>query len=104
MWASKHSILPDQYDDKEYWTVRPRGEKPWIFRVFSKERYWDMSDEEIREGELRRTGGRRGRSPSADRQSQGHRDSSAHRQSEVPSSEQEKPEEGRVPGRVAQTA
>lgn len=100
MWASKQSILPDQYDDKEYWTVRPRGEKPWIFRVFSKERYWDMSDEEIRERELRRTGRRRERSPSADRQSQGHRDSSVQRQSEVPSSEQEKPGEGPVPGQA----
>ncbi|KAK0752137.1 permease family-domain-containing protein [Schizothecium vesticola] len=100
MWASKQSILPDQYDDKEYWTVRPRGEKPWIFRVFSKERYWDMSDEEIRERELRRTGRRRERPPSADRQSQGHRDSSVQRQSEVPSSEQEKPGEGVVPGQA----
>ena len=91
MWISKHSVLPDQYDDKEYWTVRPRGEKPWIFRVFSKERYWDMSDEEIRKREMRRTG--RGRSASMNSQSHG-RESAVQRQSEVPSSEpQEKPEE-----------
>ncbi|KAK0720374.1 permease family-domain-containing protein [Lasiosphaeris hirsuta] len=35
------SIMPKEYEQKEYWTWKPAGEKPWILRLFSKGRRWD---------------------------------------------------------------
>jgi adenine/guanine/hypoxanthine permease len=45
IWAviklSGDTIHPLDYELKEYWTWKPVGEKPWIFRVFTKGRFWE---------------------------------------------------------------
>ncbi|KAK3325328.1 permease family-domain-containing protein [Apodospora peruviana] len=40
---SRGSVTPKDYDRKEYWTLRPEGEKPWIIRIFSGNRAWSNS-------------------------------------------------------------
>ncbi|KAK3940785.1 permease family-domain-containing protein [Diplogelasinospora grovesii] len=41
MKVSGDSVVPMSYDQKEYWTWRPAGEKPWVVRLFTKGRFWD---------------------------------------------------------------
>ena len=41
MKLSRGSIMPDDYDLKEYWTLMPAGEKPWAIRIFTKGRFWE---------------------------------------------------------------
>ena len=40
MWISGGRIEPRDYDLKEYWTWKPAGKKPWLFRLFTKGRFW----------------------------------------------------------------
>ncbi|KAK3997645.1 ubiquitin carboxyl-terminal hydrolase [Cladorrhinum sp. PSN332] len=37
---SRNTIVPKDYDMKEYWTWNPSGEQPWIMRAFKKLRFW----------------------------------------------------------------
>jgi len=46
--ASRGAIAPQDYEQKEYWTWRPAGEKPWIIRIFTKSRVWD-DDRELKQ-------------------------------------------------------
>lgn len=45
IWAvmvlSRGAYEPKDYHRREYWTWKPAGEKPWIFRVFTKGRFWE---------------------------------------------------------------
>ncbi|CAN8095182.1 unnamed protein product [Discula destructiva] len=45
IWAvmilSRGAYEPKDYHRREYWTWKPAGEKPWIFRVFTKTRFWE---------------------------------------------------------------
>lgn len=45
IWAvmvlSRGAYEPKDYHKREYWTWKPAGEKPWIFRVFTKGRFWE---------------------------------------------------------------
>ncbi|PSR97166.1 inner membrane protein yieG [Coniella lustricola] len=41
MWLSRGTHEPRDYHRREYWTWKPAGEKPWIFRMFSKGRIWE---------------------------------------------------------------
>lgn len=34
------SVEPREYDLKEYWTWKPAGKKPAVFRLFAREPYW----------------------------------------------------------------
>ena len=78
MVVSRHSLTPDQYDAKEYWTWKPVGEKPWIFRIFSRNRVWrDGREPETDSGYPLPDDGQSGIS-------------SAHRQSAAPSPDHEK--------------
>ncbi|KAM7208815.1 Ubiquitin carboxyl-terminal hydrolase, family 1 domain containing protein [Naviculisporaceae sp. PSN 640] len=43
--VSGETILPNEYDQKEYWTWKPVGKKPWIFRIFSANRVWGSHDD-----------------------------------------------------------
>lgn len=53
---SGESIMPRDYELKQYWTWRPPGEKPWIIRIFSKRRHWGGHKDAEGEGD----GGGRG--------------------------------------------
>jgi AGZA family xanthine/uracil permease-like MFS transporter len=33
--------MTQHYDNREYWTWRPAGDKPWIVRLFTKGRKWE---------------------------------------------------------------
>ncbi|KAK3327979.1 hypothetical protein B0T19DRAFT_179314 [Cercophora scortea] len=46
---SGETITPKDYEQKEYWTWKPPGEKPWIIRVFSKSRFWASGRDESQE-------------------------------------------------------
>jgi adenine/guanine/hypoxanthine permease len=37
---SRGTIVPKDYEQKEYWTWKPGGEKPWIIRIFI--RFWRL--------------------------------------------------------------
>lgn len=37
---SGETILPENYEMKQYWTWRPPGEKPWIVRAVFRLIYW----------------------------------------------------------------
>lgn len=41
IFISGGRIEPREYDLKEYWTWRPSGEKPWLIRQFTKDRFWE---------------------------------------------------------------
>lgn len=41
MFLSRGEYEPKDYHKREYWTWKPAGEKPWIFRVFTKGRFWE---------------------------------------------------------------
>lgn len=45
IWAvmvlSRGAYEPKDYHKREYWTWKPAGEKPWIFRVFTKGSFWE---------------------------------------------------------------
>lgn len=41
MFLSRGAYEPKDYHRREYWTWKPAGEKPWIFRVFTKGRVWE---------------------------------------------------------------
>lgn len=41
MFLSRGAYEPKDYHRREYWTWKPAGEKPWIFRVFTKGRFWE---------------------------------------------------------------
>jgi AGZA family xanthine/uracil permease-like MFS transporter len=41
MWISRGSLRPKDYDNKEYWTWRPAGEKPLMIRLFSRRSRWE---------------------------------------------------------------
>lgn len=41
MVLSRGAYEPKDYHRREYWTWKPAGEKPWIFRVFTKSRFWE---------------------------------------------------------------
>lgn len=45
MKLSGDAIVPTEYELKEYWTWKPAGKKPWIIRVFTKNRFWDDNRE-----------------------------------------------------------
>jgi len=45
MWVSRGSLVPKDYDQKEYWTWKPAGEKPVILRIFSRRRRWGDGQE-----------------------------------------------------------
>lgn len=44
IWAiiklSRGTIMPENYDMKEYWTWRPPGERPWLFRKIGEAIFW----------------------------------------------------------------
>ncbi|KAI6381469.1 hypothetical protein MCOR25_001164 [Pyricularia grisea] len=40
MFVSGGELEPWEYNRKEYWTWKPAGRKPWLFRVFTKGQYW----------------------------------------------------------------
>ncbi|KAB5551006.1 permease family-domain-containing protein [Coniochaeta sp. 2T2.1] len=46
MWVSRGALVPKDYDQKEYWTWKPAGEKPILLRLFSRHQRWggDGSD------------------------------------------------------------
>lgn len=46
MWLSRGAVRPRDYDSKEYWTWKPAGEKPLIFRIFSRRGAWEDSRNE----------------------------------------------------------
>lgn len=46
MWISRGSLVPKDYEQKEYWTWKPAGEKPLLLRLFSRRRRWGDSPEE----------------------------------------------------------
>lgn len=46
--TSRGTVAPKDYEQKEYWTWKPAGEKPWIVRIFSKTRVWD-DDRELKQ-------------------------------------------------------
>ncbi|VBB76345.1 Putative Inner membrane protein [Podospora comata] len=37
---SRGTIMPENYDMKEYWTWRPPGERPWLFRKIGEAIFW----------------------------------------------------------------
>lgn len=41
MLLSHGAYEPKDYHRREYWTWKPAGEKPWIFRMFTKGRFWE---------------------------------------------------------------
>lgn len=41
MFLSRGAYEPKDYHRREYWTWKPAGEKPWLFRVFTKGRVWE---------------------------------------------------------------
>lgn len=41
MFLSRGAYEPKDYHRREYWTWKPAGEKPWIFRVFTKGKFWE---------------------------------------------------------------
>ncbi|KAJ4414387.1 hypothetical protein N0V82_007948 [Gnomoniopsis sp. IMI 355080] len=41
MFLSRGAYEPKDYHRRDYWTWKPAGEKPWIFRVFTKGRFWE---------------------------------------------------------------
>lgn len=41
MFLSGGAYEPKDYHRREYWTWKPAGEKPWIFRMFTKGRFWE---------------------------------------------------------------
>lgn len=41
MFLSRGAYEPKDYQRREYWTWKPAGEKPWIFRMFTKGRFWE---------------------------------------------------------------
>lgn len=41
MFLSRGTYEPKDYHRREYWTWKPAGEKPWIFRMFTKGRFWE---------------------------------------------------------------
>lgn len=55
IWAvmvlSGGAYEPRDYHRREYWTWRPAGEKPWIFRVFTKGRFWEDERQRKRRSE-----------------------------------------------------
>lgn len=59
MILSRGAYEPKDYHRREYWTWKPAGEKPWIFRVFTKTRFWE--DERLHRKKLRGGGGVGGR-------------------------------------------
>ncbi|KJR80423.1 MFS transporter, AGZA family, xanthine/uracil permease [Sporothrix schenckii 1099-18] len=40
MRATGGTVEPREYDLKEYWTWKPAGMKPAVFRLFTRDRYW----------------------------------------------------------------
>ncbi|KAK4215930.1 ubiquitin carboxyl-terminal hydrolase [Rhypophila decipiens] len=56
--VSGEAILPMEYDQKEYWTWMPVGKKPWIFRIFSTNRFWtgQGDTDSVKEGNRESTG------------------------------------------------
>ena len=34
------AVEPREYDLKEYWTWKPAGKKPAVFRLFARDPYW----------------------------------------------------------------
>lgn len=40
MFLSRGRVLPSDYDEKEYWTCKPTGEKPWFIRQVTNGRFW----------------------------------------------------------------
>ena len=46
MWLSRGSLAPKDYDQKEYWTWKPAGEKPIIVRIFSRRQHWGDDSQE----------------------------------------------------------
>lgn len=47
MWISRGSLVPKDYDQKEYWTWKPAGQKPILLRLFSRRQHWvDDSQED----------------------------------------------------------
>lgn len=57
IWAvmvlSRGAIEPKDYYRREYWTWKPAGEKPWIFRVFTKGRFWEDERLQRKKNQLR---------------------------------------------------
>ena len=45
-WLSRGSLRPKDYEQKEYWTWRPAGEKPIIIRFFSRRGRWGPDDDD----------------------------------------------------------
>ena len=54
---SGETVVPMDYDQKEYWTWRPAGKKPWIFRAFSANRFWGHGNSSSEEDSRQSTGG-----------------------------------------------
>lgn len=54
MLLSRGAYEPKDYHRREYWTWKPAGEKPWIFRVFTKGRLWE--DERRKKGWCKENG------------------------------------------------
>jgi AGZA family xanthine/uracil permease-like MFS transporter len=52
MWISRGSLVPKDYDQKQYWTWKPPGEKPFILRIFSRRRHW--GDSQADHGSIRK--------------------------------------------------
>lgn len=45
MWISRGSLVPKDYEQKEYWTWKPAGDKPILLRLFSRHRRWGDSQD-----------------------------------------------------------
>lgn len=45
MWISRGYFTPKDYDQKEYWTWKPAGEKPILLRLFSRRQRWGGSQD-----------------------------------------------------------
>lgn len=54
MFLSRGAYEPKDYHRREYWTWKPAGEKPWIFRVFTKGRFWEDERLQRKKHHLRR--------------------------------------------------
>lgn len=61
MILSRGAYEPKDYHRREYWTWKPAGEKPWIFRVFTKTRFWEDERLQRKKHQLRGRGQGRGR-------------------------------------------
>jgi AGZA family xanthine/uracil permease-like MFS transporter len=56
IFVSRGMIKPHDYHLKQYWTWRPSGERPWIFRLLERKRgSWYSSETESKEEEIPRS-------------------------------------------------